>query len=77
EVRAAAETLSVEEQELVRLRDAGAWRAFLELAVRAKRNIVISGATGSGKTTLAKGLVACIPATERILTIEDTAELTV
>jgi len=77
EVRATTGTLSAEEQELVRLRDAGAWRAFLELAVRAKRNIIISGATGSGKTTLAKGLVACIPAEERILTIEDTAELTV
>jgi type IV secretion system protein VirB11 len=77
EVSAATETLSAEEQELVRLRDAGAWRPFLELAVRAKRNIIISGATGSGKTTLAKGLVACIPADERILTIEDTLELSI
>ena len=76
DVRASTDDLSREEQDLLALRDAGRWRAFLELAVRAKRNIIISGATGSGKTTLSKGLVACIPAHERILTIEDTAELT-
>src|SRR4051812_20278756 len=77
DVRASTDDLSREEQDLLALRDAGRWRAFLELAVRARRNIIISGATGSGKTTLSKGLVACIPAHERILTIEDTAELTV
>lgn len=77
DVRASTEDLSPDEQELVRLRDRGAWRAFLELAVRSRRNIIISGATGSGKTTLSKGLVACIPDHERILTIEDTAELTI
>ncbi|GJD94459.1 P-type DNA transfer ATPase VirB11 [Methylobacterium iners] len=77
EVQPAAGILSIEEEELLLLRDGGAWRAFLELAVRTRRNIIISGATGSGKTTLAKGLVACIPSHERILTIEDTAELTV
>src|SRR3954467_10043679 len=75
DVRASSDDLSREEQDLLTLRDAGRWRAFLELAVRARRNIIISGATGSGKTTLAKGLVACIPASERILTIEDTPEL--
>lgn len=75
DVRVATRALSPEEDDLVRLRDAGAWRAFLERAVRARRNIVISGATGSGKTTLAKGLVACIPEHERLLTIEDTPEL--
>ncbi|GAB6846103.1 P-type DNA transfer ATPase VirB11 [Methylorubrum rhodesianum] len=77
EVQPATGALSIEEEELLLLWDGGAWRAFLELAVRTRRNIIISGATGSGKTTLAKGLVACIPAHERILTIEDTAELTV
>ena len=77
EVRTSTDDLSVEEQELVRLRDAGAWRGFLELAVASRRNVIISGATGSGKTTLAKGLVTCIPAGERLLTIEDTLELTI
>lgn len=77
DVRQASDELSADEQELVRLRDAGQWRAFLERAVAGRRNIVISGATGSGKTTLAKGLVALIPDHERILTIEDTAELTI
>lgn len=77
DVRQASEGLSEDEEQLVRLRDAGRWREFLERAVASRRNIVISGATGSGKTTLAKGLVALIPDDERILTIEDTAELTI
>jgi type IV secretion system protein VirB11 len=45
--------------------------------VRTRRNIIISGATGSGKTTLSKALIAAIPADERLITIEDTAELVV
>ena len=77
DVQQASDGLLADEEELVRLRDAGHWRAFLECAVASRRNIVISGATGSGKTTLAKGLVALIPGHERILTIEDTAELTI
>lgn len=77
DVRRSTEELTSEEEELVRLRDEGRWRPFLERAVLSRRNIIISGATGSGKTTLSKGLVACIPAHERILTIEDTAELTI
>ncbi len=52
------------------------WRAFLELAVVSRKNILISGATGSGKTTIAKALIQMIPANERLLTIEDTRELT-
>jgi type IV secretion system protein VirB11 len=77
EVRRSDAALSADERELVRLQEASAWRAFLERAVQARRNILISGATGSGKTTLAKGLVGCIPPDERILTIEDTPELSV
>ena len=77
DVRRSTEELTSEEKELVRLRDEGRWRTFLERAVLGRRNIIISGATGSGKTTLSKGLVACIPPNERILTIEDTAELTI
>jgi len=48
---------------------------FLSRAVIAKKNIVISGGTGSGKTTLLNVLSSSIPSHERIVTIEDAAEL--
>jgi septum site-determining protein MinD len=48
---------------------------FLGAAVRARMNIVISGGTGSGKTTLLNVLASFIPAEDRIVTIEDAAEL--
>lgn len=48
---------------------------FLENAVRTKMNILISGGTGSGKTTLLNAMAAAIPEDERIITIEDMAEL--
>ncbi len=48
---------------------------FLALCVRAKLNIIVSGGTGTGKTTLLNALSAFIPNTERIITIEDPAEL--
>jgi len=48
---------------------------FLVRCVKAKKNLVIAGGTGSGKTTLLNVLSAAIPSDERIVTIEDAAEL--
>lgn len=63
--------------ELIALKQKGDWPGFMELAVKSRKNILISGATGSGKTTLSKALIKLIPEEERLLTIEDTRELIV
>lgn len=50
-------------------------RRCLEWAVRARKNIAVCGGTGSGKTTILNALSCVIPTEERIVTIEDSAEL--
>jgi Flp pilus assembly CpaF family ATPase len=50
-------------------------QSLLAAMVRSRRNVVIAGGTGSGKTTLLRALINEVPATERIVTIEDAYEL--
>jgi len=63
------------ERELLRLLGAGEYQAFMRLAVLSRKNIVVSGPTGSGKTTWTKALIREIPRNERLITIEDAREL--
>ncbi len=71
----AREGLTEVDEQLVRLRNERRFREFLDLAVQAKKNILLAGATGSGKTTVMRALVARIPHSERVITIEDAHEL--
>lgn len=70
-----AHGLSEHDRELLNLRAARRYADFFRKAVLSKKNIVVSGATGSGKTTFMKSLVHHIPANERLVTIEDAREL--
>jgi len=63
------------DQELLALREARDYHGFFSKAVHYRKNIVVSGATGSGKTTFMKSLVTHIPDDERLITIEDAREL--
>lgn len=70
-----AHTLSEHDRELLELRYSRNYAEFFKKAVLYKKNIVVSGATGSGKTTFMKSLVNHIPDNERLVTIEDAREL--
>ena len=64
-----------EDTQLRTLLEAREHGAFLRQAVRARKNILVSGPTGSGKTTCTKALLLEIPPDERLITIEDAREL--
>lgn len=67
--------LQARDRELLDLFRAGEWERFFALAVAGHKNIVSSGATGSGKTTLGNALAALIPPHERVVTVEDVPEM--
>jgi type IV secretion system protein VirB11 len=73
--RAASDALDENEAELLRLLASTRYEDFMRLAVKARKNIVVSGPTGSGKTTWTKALIQEIPTNERLITIEDAQEL--
>lgn len=75
EISEASSGISDGEKELKALLLNKKYAEFFKAAVRNRMNIVVSGATGSGKTTFMKGLVDEIPLSERLITIEDVREL--
>lgn len=77
EILTETNSLSEVDQKLLELHAAKSWKEFLRCAVLNKKNILVSGSTGSGKTTFSKALIPVIPEHERIITIEDTVELVI
>ena len=73
--RRASDALDEIETELLRLLEANQYEDFMRLAVKSRKNILVSGPTGSGKTTWTKALIREIPSDERLVTIEDAKEL--
>jgi type IV secretion system protein VirB11 len=69
------EHLAPEDRELTGLLARRQFAAFLRRAVHLRKNILFSGATGSGKTTVSKALILEVPAEDRLITIEDVKEL--
>ena len=75
DTRPAGEAPREAQRQLRSLLAARQYEAFMRLAVRSRCNILVSGPTGSGKTTWTKALIREIPADERLITIEDAPEL--
>jgi type IV secretion system protein VirB11 len=73
--RRANDTLDDTESRLLKLLESQDYEAFMRLAVLSRKNILVSGPTGSGKTTWTKALIREIPSEERLITIEDAQEL--
>ena len=63
--------------EVLQLYDDGDIQGFFAACVRNRLTMLLCGATGSGKTTMGKTLISAIPASERLITIEDTLELVI
>ena len=75
QVRKSGSGRAAVDAELAALLDRGDMRMFFSKAVREGRNIVISGGTGTGKTTFLNALLKEIPQSDRLIVIEDTPEV--
>ncbi len=75
EVRDCSSDLMPHEEKLLELKNARRFKEFLDLAVKEKQNIIVSGSTGAGKTTLMRSLLGLVPEDERLLSIENVDEL--
>ncbi len=73
--RRSTDALDPAEEQLLQLLAAQDYEAFMRQAVACRKNILVSGPTGSGKTTWTKALIREIPSDERLITIEDAQEL--
>ncbi len=69
------ESMSEADEELLMLKETGQVAKFLKLAVRSKKNIIVSGGTSSGKTTFTNAIIKEIPLDERLISIEDVQEV--
>jgi type IV secretion system protein VirB11 len=67
--------MSEDDQRLLQLKNSGNISEFIKLAVKAKKNIIISGGTSSGKTTFTNAIIKEIPLHERLISIEDVREV--
>jgi type IV secretion system protein VirB11 len=73
--RRAGEVVDETEARLLRLLEEKDYQTFMREAVAGRKNILVSGPTGSGKTTFTKALIREIASDERLITIEDAREL--
>jgi type IV secretion system protein VirB11 len=73
--RRSSDALDGTDERLLALLEQENYETFMRLAVASRKNILVSGPTGSGKTTWTKALIREIPAEERLITIEDAQEL--
>lgn len=71
----ASDQLDETEQQLLDLKKRSAFEDFLRLAVDQRKNVIVSGSTGTGKTTTTNALILEVPVEDRLITIEDAEEL--
>ncbi len=67
--------MSNDDKLLLEFKQQGKIKDFLTLAIQLRKNIIVSGATGSGKTTFFKSLLQLVPKNERLISIENVDEL--